>query len=256
MTEEEKVQLAALNKRVFKGEELSGQLKELHDHLKARAILPAPGNYLHPVYFIISFSHPHSIFSISVFYLLLMNFIWWDNFFDCFTGTAREGISEAEVERIAQEVVEKIFKKQQEEKDDIFRGGLHVFISIFIIFNKILCYNRAGWNTLEFWARSAFKLVLYILVGFVIAFVTLNHIKWSTLVEHSLFGTTIETADVFIERSWGKFFAEWCVYFLYGSSSALFSSLYQYLSFSMYRRTPELVLPTHTEHVEWTEKTP
>ncbi len=48
MTEEEKAQLAALNKRVFEGEELTGQLKELHDHLKAkdRAILPAPGNYL------------------------------------------------------------------------------------------------------------------------------------------------------------------------------------------------------------------
>ena len=69
MTEEEKVQLAALNKRVFEGEELSGQLKELHDHLKAtdRAILPAKGNYLHPVYFIISFSHPHSTFSIFAF---------------------------------------------------------------------------------------------------------------------------------------------------------------------------------------------
>ena len=47
LTEEEKVQLAALNKRVFEGEELTGQLKELHDHLKAkdRANLPAPGNY-------------------------------------------------------------------------------------------------------------------------------------------------------------------------------------------------------------------
>eukprot|EP00597_Dinobryon_sp_UTEXLB2267_P007098 CAMPEP_0170084740 /NCGR_PEP_ID=MMETSP0019_2-20121128/19839_1 /TAXON_ID=98059 /ORGANISM="Dinobryon sp., Strain UTEXLB2267" /LENGTH=162 /DNA_ID=CAMNT_0010300935 /DNA_START=32 /DNA_END=520 /DNA_ORIENTATION=+ len=45
MTEEEKVQLAALNRRVFGGEELAGQVKELHDHLKAkdRAILPAPG---------------------------------------------------------------------------------------------------------------------------------------------------------------------------------------------------------------------
>jgi len=51
MTEEEKVQLAALNKRVFEGEELTGQLKELHDHLKARAILQAPGNYLRPCEF-------------------------------------------------------------------------------------------------------------------------------------------------------------------------------------------------------------
>eukprot|EP01035_Chromulina_nebulosa_P025823 gene25824-33730_t len=83
MTEEDKVQLAALNKRVFEGEELSGQLKELHDHL--RAILPAK-------------------------------------------GTAREGISRAEAKLIAQEVVEEILKKQQEENDDIFRGGLHVGI--------------------------------------------------------------------------------------------------------------------------------
>ena len=67
MTKEEKVQLAALNKRVFEGEELTGQLKELHDHLKAkdRAILPAPGNYL---ILCISFSHLHRIFYISVFY--------------------------------------------------------------------------------------------------------------------------------------------------------------------------------------------
>ena len=68
MTEEEKAQLAALNKRVFEGEELTGQLKELHDHLKAkdRAILPAPGNYL---ILCISFSHLHRIFYISVFYI-------------------------------------------------------------------------------------------------------------------------------------------------------------------------------------------
>ena len=48
MTEEEKAQLVALNRRVFGGEELAGQIKELHDHLKAlRAILStAQGNYL------------------------------------------------------------------------------------------------------------------------------------------------------------------------------------------------------------------
>ena len=42
---EEKARLAA---RVFGGEELAGQVKELHDHLKAKdgAILPAQGNYL------------------------------------------------------------------------------------------------------------------------------------------------------------------------------------------------------------------
>jgi len=47
MTEEEKAQLAALNRRVFDGEELAGQVKELHDHLKTMdiAILPAPGKY-------------------------------------------------------------------------------------------------------------------------------------------------------------------------------------------------------------------
>lgn len=34
MTGKEKDQLAVLNKRVFNGEELTGQLKDLHDHLK------------------------------------------------------------------------------------------------------------------------------------------------------------------------------------------------------------------------------
>jgi hypothetical protein len=54
MTEEEKVQLAALSKRVFDGEELAGQLKELHDHLKAkeRAIFPAQGKLSYPMNFV------------------------------------------------------------------------------------------------------------------------------------------------------------------------------------------------------------
>ena len=34
MTEEDKVHLAALNLRVFNGEELASQLRDLHDHLK------------------------------------------------------------------------------------------------------------------------------------------------------------------------------------------------------------------------------
>ena len=47
----------------------------------------------------------------------------------------------------------------------------------------------ACWNTL----------VLYTFVGFVVALVTLNHIKWSTFVDHSLYGTAIETAaDILI----------------------------------------------------------
>jgi len=36
MTENEKGYLAALYKRVFDGEELKGQFKDLHDHLKAK----------------------------------------------------------------------------------------------------------------------------------------------------------------------------------------------------------------------------
>ena len=46
MTEEERDQLVDLYERVLNGEELAGQLKELHDYLKAkdRAIFPVPGN--------------------------------------------------------------------------------------------------------------------------------------------------------------------------------------------------------------------
>jgi hypothetical protein len=56
MTGEEKLQLAVLNKPVL---ELTGQIKEVHDHLKVQQ-----GRYL-----------PSHIFYISIFYFTLINFI-------------------------------------------------------------------------------------------------------------------------------------------------------------------------------------
>ena len=66
MTEEEKAQLAALTKRVFKQ----------HGYLKARATLPVPGNYascklieLHPIAFL--YLLPVFYFSTDRIYILV-----------------------------------------------------------------------------------------------------------------------------------------------------------------------------------------